>query len=230
MDKKVYNIAMSYRTLYHGSENVVEKPIYHYPLSGVANDYGLGFYCTGNLDMAKEWANRKTRSGYVSKYAFDERGLRILDLCDKSQYSVLNWIAILLHNRVLPETDRLEYGDCIAYLERFYVDVEAYDVVIGYRADDAYFAFPRMFLRNVLTYERLEEIYLLGNLGKQYVLISEKAFSRIKFLEGILSEPIFHDRYCRRKEAADNSYRELEREERTSKGWRLRDLMREEHD
>ena len=221
---------MSYKTIYHGSETIVDNPLYHYEGSNQHNDYGLGFYCTQNLDMAKEWANRSTRSGYANKYAFNERGLKILDLTDKSKYSALNWIAILLHNREISENDRIEYGDVLSYLEKYYIDVNQYDVVIGYRADDAYFRFPMMFVRNVLTYEKLEEIYLLGNLGKQYVLISEKAFKKIKFVDAIPAAPQFYERYRRRKDGADNSYRELERLERASKGKRVRDLMKEDHD
>ena len=216
---------MSYKTIYHGSETAVEKPIYHYEGSNEHNDYGIGFYCTQNLDMAKEWANRTTRNGFANKYLFDERGLKVLDLADKTKWSVLNWIAILIHNREIPENDKIEFADALEYLEKFYIDTEEYDVVTGYRADDAYFRFPLMFVRNVLTYEKLEEIYLLGNLGKQYVLKSEKAFKRIRFVDAIPSEPIFFERYHRRIGGADNSYRELERIERASKGTRIRDLM-----
>ena len=221
---------MSNIVIYHGSDVIIEKPIYHYESSNKHNDYGLGFYCTRKLDMAKEWAYRSTRNGYANKYSFDERGLKILDLTDKSKYSVLNWIAILMHNREIPENDRIEFSDTLEYLDKYYINTDDYDVVIGYRADDAYFRFPLMFIRNVLTYEKLEEIYLLGNLGKQYVIISEKAFNRIKFVDVISAEPLFFERYHRRKDAADNSYRELERLERASKGRRIRDLMREEHD
>ena len=221
---------MSYKTIYHGSELIIEKPIFHYQGSNSHNDYGLGFYCTQNIDMAKEWANRSTRSGFANKYLFDERELKILDLTDKNKYSVLNWIAILIHNREIPENDLIEYGDVLSYLKKFYIDVTEYDVVIGYRADDTYFRFPLMFVRNILTYEKLEEIYLLGNLGKQYVLISEKSFSRIKYVESIPADPLFYERYRRRKDGADNSYRELERQERASKGTRVRDLMAKDND
>lgn len=221
---------MSKIIIYHGSERVINKPIYHYSLSNINNDYGLGFYCAKNIDMAKEWANRSSRNGFANKYQFDERGLKILDLNDKTKYSVLNWIAILLHHREIPENDMIENTDVLEYLAKFYIDVNSYDVVIGYRADDAYYRFPLMFIRNVLTYEKLEEIYLLGNLGTQYVLISEKAFSRIKFIEAIPSESIFYERYRRRKDGADNSYRELERNERMHKAKRVRDLMMEDYD
>ena len=41
--------------LYHGSTKVIEKPIMG--LGNPKNDYGLGFYCTENLELAKEWAS-----------------------------------------------------------------------------------------------------------------------------------------------------------------------------
>ena len=180
--------------------------------------------------MAKEWANRKTRGGFANKYSFDDRSLKILDLSDKTKYSVLNWIAILIHNREISDEIRIEFNDCLEFLEKYYINTDEYDVIIGYRADDAYFRFPLMFVRNVLTYEKLEEIYMLGNLGKQYVLTSEKAFSRIKFIEAIPSESIYYERYRRKKDAADNSYRELEMLERAKKGRRIRDLIRDAND
>lgn len=217
---------MSYKVIYHGSESIVEKPIFHYEGSNEHNDYGLGFYCTKNLDMAKEWANKKTTNGFANKYEIDERGLKILNLCDKSKYSVLDWIAILVHNREFDEDVKIEFRDVFEYLEKFYIDVTKYDLVIGYRADDAYFRFPLMFIKNILTYERLEEIYLLGNLGQQYVLISEKAFNKVKFVKAIEAEPLYRERYLKRKDAADNSYKILELEQRLAKGTRVRDMMK----
>ena len=44
------------RKLYHGSINIIEKPIFGY--GKTYNDYGLGFYCTDSLEMAKEWGGR----------------------------------------------------------------------------------------------------------------------------------------------------------------------------
>ena len=44
---------MSKLVIYHGSKDIIEKPYYH---GGKAeNDYGFGFYCTENLDLAKEF-------------------------------------------------------------------------------------------------------------------------------------------------------------------------------
>ena len=218
---------MSIRIVFHGSDHVVDSPSYSFGRANSHNDYGLGFYCAQELDLAKEWANRSTQHGFANKYSIDERGLRILDLCDKGRFTVLNWIAILLHNRELSEDDRLEYEEELAFLERYYVPTEEYDVVIGYRADDAYFRFPLMFVRGVLTYAKLETIYTLGDLGKQYAFVSEKAFRNLRFIEAIPSEASFQERYWAKKDSADRSYRELEREERRSKGMRIRDLMGE---
>ena len=37
--------------LYHGSENIIEKPVYG--KGARYNDYGKGFYCTENIELAK---------------------------------------------------------------------------------------------------------------------------------------------------------------------------------
>lgn len=41
------------KRIYHGSENIIKKPKCGYGKK--YNDYGLGFYCTEDIDMAKEW-------------------------------------------------------------------------------------------------------------------------------------------------------------------------------
>lgn len=221
---------MSIFTIYHGSNIVIEKPLFHYEGSNKHNDYGLGFYCTLDIEMAKEWANRNINNGFVNKYSFNDEGLRILDLSNKSKYSVLNWIAILIHYRDLSLQDRIDYQKALSFLEKYFINVEDYDVVIGYRADDAYFRFPLMFIQNVITFDKLEEIYQLGNLGKQYVLISQKAFSRIHFKGAIPVESIYHDRYITRVNEAVNLYHIFEIQDRYSKGKRIIDLMQEDND
>ena len=54
------------RTLYHGSENIIEKP--QYGLGNIHNDYGLGFYCCNSKKIAREWASRKHGFGFVNEY------------------------------------------------------------------------------------------------------------------------------------------------------------------
>ena len=81
--------------LYHGSENIIEKPLFGF--GKAYNDYGLGFYCTDSIEMAKEWGAGLNKNGFANKYEIDTSNLRTLHLNDK-KYSILNWLSILLQN------------------------------------------------------------------------------------------------------------------------------------
>ena len=82
--------------LYHGSTQIIRTP--EYGIGNRYNDYGLGFYCTEELELAKEWACSSEADGFANKYVLKTDGLSILDLsCGK--YHILNWLAILLDNR-----------------------------------------------------------------------------------------------------------------------------------
>ena len=52
--------------IFHGSPSIIEKPVFGY--GKPYNDYGLGFYCTYSLEMAKEWAVSKDVDGYANCY------------------------------------------------------------------------------------------------------------------------------------------------------------------
>lgn len=212
------------RIIYHGSIEVIEKPIYHYEKSNKDLDYGPGFYCTEDLECAKEWANRRSTNGFVNKYSIDDSDLKVLNLTNK-KYSVLHWIALLIFNRNHDELFFAEYEKELLFLKRYLIDVSQYDVVIGYRADDSYYAFPREFLNNNITIEKMESIYLNGELGTQYVLISKKAFDSICFEDFIEVENVYFDLYKKRISEANDYFYQTLKEERLSKGMRLRDLI-----
>ena len=116
---------------------------------------------------------------------------------------------------------RLEFLD-----KHFYIDVAKYDVIIGYRADDAYFKFPLFFIQNEISIEKLEEIYTLGSLGKQIVLISPKSFERIEFISAAVVEETFHDKYLNRKMIADNRFEEIRVEEMNSTKTKLEEYIK----
>lgn len=82
--------------LYHGSTEEIEKPAY-----GKGNshkDFGPGFYCTENLELAKEWACQKNLDGHANIYDLDLTNLSVLDL-SKEPINILHWISILMQNR-----------------------------------------------------------------------------------------------------------------------------------
>lgn len=191
---------MSNLIIYHGSVSVIERP--EYGKGKPYNDYGLGFYCTESLDLAKEWAVGENRDGYANKYSLDMEGLNLLDLSQKG-FTVLHWITLLLQNRIFTlKSDIAKIGK--EYLtSHFALPVKDYDVIKGYRADDSYFAYAESFLNNTISVQRLSEALRLGNLGEQIVLMSKKAFSHIRFLGYEVSDSAIY--YPLRKERNDKA-------------------------
>ena len=87
---------MSNLILYHGSPEIVRKP--EYGKGKPYNDYGRGFYCTENLDLAREWACGENTDGFVNRYEIDPGKLRILNLSSEN-YTILHWLALLMKYR-----------------------------------------------------------------------------------------------------------------------------------
>lgn len=170
---------MAEMILYHGSVSIIEQPVFG--KGKRHNDYGLGFYCTQSLDLAKEWAVEENRDGYANKYSLDLQGLTILDLSQKG-FTTLHWITLLLQNRVFTLKNDIIKAGKKYLIEHFSLPVKEYDIIKGYRADDSYFAYAESFLNNTISVQRLSEALKLGNLGEQVVLMSEKAFGKLKFL------------------------------------------------
>lgn len=194
---------MSKLIIYHGSKDIIEKPYYHG--DKVHNDYGFGFYCTENIELAKEWSCTSNESnGFVNKYSIDLKELKILDLTDK-KYSILNWMAILLKFRTFDLSSEISVQASEYLLKNFYIDVNNYDIVIGYRADDSYFSFARDFVNNTISVRQLSQAMELGNLLKQVVIISNKAFDRLHF-EGF--ETANRLEYFTKRKARDEKARE----------------------
>lgn len=165
--------------IYHGSKDIIEKPYYHG--GNPKNDYGFGFYCTEYLNLAKEWScSNNENNGFANKYSIEIDNLNILDLTD-TKYSILNWIAILLKHRSFDLNNEISKLGKKYLINNFYINVENYDIVIGYRADDSYFSFAKDFINNTISVKQLKAAMELGKLGKQIVIISKKAFSKLKF-------------------------------------------------
>lgn len=215
------------RKLYHGSDNVVKEPICG--KGNIHNDYGLGFYCTTIESLAKEWGAKRTGVGYVNVYSLRDDRFSILDLTKPPYDNVLYWVALLMHNREISENLRSNYPRELEYLEKnFLLDVSKFDVAIGYRADDSYFHFPEAFVRSEITIASLEKIFAAGDLGKQYVLISKRAFENLKFEKYYQVTSEYRNDYYSRKDKADKSFADLLINDRYSREKRLRDLVMED--
>ena len=75
-----------------------------------------------------------------------------------------------------------------------------------------------------LTLEQLSYAFNLGELGIQYVLISEKAIKKIKFLKAELVDKKYINKYYENVTRATNRYNELDKD---TDGIRITDLMKE---
>lgn len=188
-------------TLYHGSENIIETPIYG--KGAMTNDYGRGFYCTQDLELAKEWACAKNINGYANMYEIDMDGLSILEL-NTPDYSILNWLAILTDNRTYWQKSSISEQAKKYLTEYFLIDISAYDVIIGYRADDSYFSFAQDFVANTISLRQLKNAMHLGKLGLQVVLKSQKTFERLKFIKYFSSDK---EEYFLKKKERDKEAR-----------------------
>ena len=165
-------------TLYHGSENIVEVPAFGKGRRN--NDFGLGFYCTESEALAMEWAVSDLHDGYANRYTLDTEYLKILHL-NSPQYTILNWIAVLVEYRLFTLKNPVARRAKQYLIDNFAVNVNAYDIITGYRADDSYFDYAETFLNNGISVEQLARAMRLGKLGEQIVVKSQYAFSKLHF-------------------------------------------------
>ena len=216
---------MSRLTIYHGSPEVIEQP--QFGKGKTYNDYGKGFYCTENIELAREWACTEDVDGFANKYDIDMSNLNVLNLLS-SEYTILHWLAILMKNRKVRLSTPVMKRGREWLVEHFMPDTKGYDVIIGYRADDSYFSFARAFVNNEISLNQLSYAMRLGKLGEQVVLKSKKAFDEIKFVSyEVCDNTIYYaKRKARDDEAREAFNAELEKEDLD--GIYMRDIIREE--
>jgi hypothetical protein len=199
------------KILYHGSENIIEKPIYGAGKSN--NDYGRGFYCTEDINLASEWAVEQSRDGYVNKYSIDTKGMYVINL-NSGDYTILHWLSVLISNRTFELTTPL-MREAFRFLGEVYnVELSDADIVIGYRADDSYFSFAQDFLLGQISLSQLSRALRLGNLGEQVMIKSRRAFDALKFSESIaVASREWYVKKRNRDDLARSQYRKMNKKD-----------------
>jgi len=212
-------------TVYHGSQYIVDKPTFG--VGNPRNDYGLGFYCTREIELAKEWACTEAKDGYANIYTLDMHGLNACYLLGEENH-ILNWLALLLQNRYFRISNDVA-GNAKAYLtSKFLPYLRDVDIIIGYRADDSYFSFANSFLNGQLSLEQLEAAMYLGELGQQTVLMSEKAFAQIHFEESIRADrKIYYPLRAARDRDARQAYKDQRNLQQVLDAVYILDILRE---
>lgn len=194
--------------LYHGTYNKIVTPTYGQ--GDDKHDYGRGFYLTENYDLAKEWAvcRPDDSNGWVHKFELDTEDLKILDF---QQLNVLSWLAELMKHRDADDSKRYRVL-AAKFIEKYGVETSEYDVIKGWRANASYFYIAKEFVRDNIDIDILEELLSLGELGIQYCIKTEKAYSCLKEIQDELSIVDYNEfnvKYNERDVRARRSMREL---------------------
>lgn len=194
--------------LFHGTPDKIVVPTYG--KGDDKHDYGRGFYLTESVDLAREWAVCRPNdiNGWVHKYELETDELKILDF---QEINVLAWLAELMKHREAADSRRYRMLSK-KFIEKYGIDTEEYDVIKGWRANASYFYIAKEFVRDNIDMDILEELLSLGNLGIQYCVKSERAYSKLKEVEeGLIAVPYseFNERYNQRDITARQNMRRL---------------------
>ena len=209
-------------TVYHGSEHIIEIPVFG--KGRAANDYGRGFYMTKDKHLAGEWAVLWTgKDGFINEYLLELNGLNVLEL---DELPIENWIAILIANRRGDYAEELQER-LEQFTGKFGVNTTTYDVIQGYRADDAFFRYVEAFTIGALSLEKLVAAMKLGDLGVQVCLKSKKSFDAVRFVgSSDAAVSTFHQSARNRDTHARKQYRSMKGK---GVGTTIYDMLKEDY-
>ena len=117
--------------VYHGSYQEIQTPDLLHSRKNV--DFGCGFYTTPLYDQAVKWCEKfknKRKSGFVSRYSFDEKSQQELKVLKFDSYSE-EWLDFILKCRAGKDTTD-------------------YDIVIGGVANDKVFNTVELYFDNLI--------------------------------------------------------------------------------
>lgn len=157
--------------LFHGAKRKIDSQI-DLSYSKINNDFGRGFYCGEYYRQASMFISNFKES-MVYAYGIIPKGLK------KAEYSInSDWVLTIAYYRGFLN----EYSDhrIIKDLKK---RVEKADLIIAPIADNRMFDVIREFTDGRISLEACEEALVALDLGRQYVLRSEKAISRLGYLK-----------------------------------------------
>ncbi len=194
--------------LYHGSQEAEVKPVFG--LGSDRHDFGKGFYLTDAPDLAEEWSvyRPKSRDGWVHVFDLDLSGLEVMDFRQSDR--VFAWVAELMKHRDADESAAYRRR-APSFIEKFGLDTDACDVVVGWRADASYFYIVKAFVRGEVDADCLPDLLKLGGFGVQYVVKSQAAYAQLRPLPD-LRRPVRFDERHAAYEARDGAARTKMRE------------------
>lgn len=170
--------------MYHGSTEIMNNPTHNGGRE--FSDFGLGFYVTTNIEMAKSWASRRRgKPAYVNKYMLNTEELTSLTF-DLD----INWLLFIAFNRGLIINEEIK-----AILANKYKNIDDFDVIIGPTADDRMFDTLSLFFSNSITLDHCLKALNSMDLDIQYNIKSCKGVKAISFSNHIELDDIEKDYY-----------------------------------
>jgi hypothetical protein len=163
--------------IYHGSLDASLRPFFGGGMD--YHDYGNGFYCTEDIESAKEWACQHEGITESHVYQYDLKFSEAISILDMSEMEPVYWLSALDQYRFGRNEPALRRERRLSFIDAFPVNCENYDIIIGWRANDRYFAYLKYFLNSDISYEAVSKAIRLGNLGKQVVIKGALAYEQL---------------------------------------------------
>lgn len=178
------------RLLYHGSKYGLED--ISVDKGRPSCDLGPGFYTSLSLFSASSFVSAfPTSSVYL--FELDTEGLRVLDLKTDER-----WMLLVAYYRGYLK----EYKDS-PKLKEILDETEGYDVIVAPIANNKMFQVLDEFAKGLLNLPQAEFCLSASRLGYQYVLKTQKAVDRLKFLNRYYFT--YEEREASQKEGEDHA-------------------------
>lgn len=159
------------KILFHASKEGLKEPI-SLTYGRENNDFGKGFYCGESSEQMSSFVSRYPNS-CLYMFSFNEANLKKVEF-DVNQ----EWMLAIAYFR-----GRLdEYSNC-KIIQNIIKKVSNVDYVIAPIADNRMYMIINQFIDGYITDEQCKHCLAATNLGKQYVLLSDKAISKLNMLE-----------------------------------------------
>ena len=170
--------------VYHGADRVVERPACG--AGAPYRDFGVGFYCTTQRELAEVWACEGLRGGFVSRYVLDTDALQILDLTAET-IGPFHWLGLLAaHRRFLDAAPTASNG-AAWFRANACPALDGWDAVLGWRGDSSQFSFAQAVFSDNAPMDRLYRA--LAQSGTQLVLRTPRALAALRFQSCAAADP-----------------------------------------
>lgn len=160
------------KLLFHGAKSNIVGDV-DIKKSRKNNDFGQGFYCGESYEQSASFIENFEDSR-IYYFAFDKKDLKYIHYnVDQTWMLTITYFRGMLGKYAEHET-----------IKNLISKIEGIDYVIAPIADNKMFRIIDAFINGEITDEQCKHCLASTNIGLQYVLLSDKAISNLRMLEG----------------------------------------------